>query len=91
MSLASSKDRVSPPFSWVRKSSFGVLSQVGNVQALLALIPTYSKQPKLSALALILISRVRSRSFLSPLFPIMIIVKKYRAWVENLCAIMTSS
>ncbi|WP_230083746.1 hypothetical protein, partial [Aerococcus sanguinicola] len=34
----------------VRKSSFGVLSQVGNVQAGLALIPTYSKHPKLNAL-----------------------------------------
>ena len=28
-----------------------MLSQVGNVQAWLALIPTYSKQPKLTALA----------------------------------------
>ena len=41
----------SHPSSRARKSSFGVLSQVGNVQAWLALIPTYSKHPKLSALA----------------------------------------
>ena len=43
------------PFSRVRKSSFGVLSQVGTVQAGLALIPTYSKHPKLTALALTLV------------------------------------
>ena len=40
-----------------------MLSQVGTVQAGLALIPTYSKHPKLTALARTL-SRVRSRSFL---------------------------
>ena len=45
--------------SRVHKSSFGVLSQVGNVQAVLALMPTYSKHPKLNTLAHTLSSRVR--------------------------------